>query len=396
MNLFSVISEFNPFHNGHKYLIKSMREQGATHIVAIMSGNFTQRGEPAIISKYARTKSALENGVDLVVLMPVTYSTASAESYAFGGVTIAEALGCCNSLFFGSECGDIKKLEKICETFESIKFKAWFARYVSSNESYARAIELSLANMLGNEYADIIRAPNNLLAVEYVKAIRDIGSSLIPKTIIRSGVAHDSQTPNENYASASFIRSLIKSHSNYEKFIPEKSYEIICNAIRQKAAPVDFSNLEKLIIYRLRTMTESEYKQLPNISEGIENRLRNVSLNATNLEELFDKIKTKRYPNSRLRRLVLRALLHITESDCSIPPQYIRVLGFNEKGKEILRQMRKTAKLPIVMKAQDIKELSLEARRQFECESITDDIYALALPKTGKFGKNFTENIIIR
>ena len=104
MNLFSVISEFNPFHNGHKYLIKSMREQGATHIVAIMSGNFTQRGEPAIISKYARTKSALENGVDLVVLMPVTYSTASAESYAFGGVTLAEALGCCNSLFFGSEC----------------------------------------------------------------------------------------------------------------------------------------------------------------------------------------------------------------------------------------------------------------------------------------------------
>lgn len=396
MNLFSVISEFNPFHNGHKYLIKSMREQGATHVVAIMSGNFTQRGEPAIISKYARTKSALENGVDLVVLMPVTYSTASAESYAFGGVTIAEALGCCNSLFFGSECGDIKKLEKICETFESIKFKAWFAGYVSSNESYARAIELSLANMLGNEYADIIRAPNNLLAVEYVKAIRDIGSSLIPKTIIRSGVAHDSQTPNENYASASFIRSLIKSHSNYEKFIPEKSYEIICNAIRQKAAPVDFSNLEKLIIYRLRTMTESEYKQLPNISEGIENRLRNVSLNATNLEELFDKIKTKRYPNSRLRRLVLRALLHITESDCSIPPQYIRVLGFNEKGKEILREMRKTAKLPIVMKAQDIKELSLEARRQFECESIADDIYALALPKTGKFGKNFTENIIIR
>lgn len=373
-----------------------MREQGATHVVAIMSGNFTQRGEPAIISKYARTKSALENGVDLVVLMPVTYSTASAESYAFGGVTLAETLGCCNSLFFGSECGDIKKLEKICETFESIKFKAWFAGYVSSNESYARAIELSLANMLGNEYADIIRAPNNLLAVEYVKAIRDIGSSLIPKTIIRSGVAHDSQTPNENYASASFIRSLIKSHSNYEKFIPEKSYEIICNAIRQKAAPVDFSNLEKLIIYRLRTMTESEYKQLPNISEGIENRLRNVSLNATNLEELFDKIKTKRYPNSRLRRLVLRALLHITEGDCSIPPQYIRVLGFNEKGKEILREMRKTAKLPIVMKAQDIKELSLEARRQFECESIADDIYALALPKTGKFGKNFTENIIIR
>lgn len=396
LNLFSVISEFNPFHNGHNYLVKSMREQGATHIAAIMSGNFTQRGEPAIIDKYARTKAALESGVDLVILLPVTYSTASAEQYAFGGVTIADAMGCCDSLFFGSECGDIRKLEKICATFESIEFKAWFAGYVSSNESYARAIELSLTNMLGNEYADIIRAPNNLLAVEYVKAIRDIGSSLIPKTIVRSGVAHDSKISNENYASASFIRSLIKSHSSYEKFVPKKSYEIIQNAICQRSAPVDFSNFEKLIIYRLRTMTESEYKQLPNISEGIENRLRNVSLNATTLEELFDKIKTKRYPNSRLRRLVLRALLHITESDCSIPPQYIRVLGFSERGKEILREMRTKAKLPVVMKAQDIKALSLEARRQFECESIADDIYALALPKTGKFGKNFTENIIIK
>lgn len=396
LNVFSVISEFNPFHNGHNYLIKSMREQGATHITAIMSGNFTQRGEPAIIDKYSRTKAALENGVDLVLLLPVTYSTASAEKYAFGGVSIAEAMGCCDTLFFGSECGDIKKLQKIGETVENIEFKAWFAGYVSSNETYARAIELSLVNILGNEYAGIIHTPNNLLAVEYIKAINDIKSSLTPKTIMRSSVAHDSQIPNKNYASASFIRSMIKSNSSYQEFVPEKSYEIICDSIQQKSAPVDFSNFEKLIIYRLRTMTESEYRQLPNISEGIENRLRNASFNSTTLEELFNKIKTKRYPTSRLRRLVIRALLHITESDCSVNPQYIRVLGFNERGKDILREMRSKAKLPVIMKAHDIRELSFEARRQFECESIADDIYALALPQTGKFGKNFTENIIIK
>lgn len=396
LNIFSVISEFNPFHNGHNYLVESMREQGATHIAAIMSGNFTQRGEPAIIDKYSRAKAALSNGVDLVLLLPVTYSTANAEKYALGGVTIAEAMGCCDTLFFGSECGNIEKLKRISDTFENIAFKAWFAGYVSSNESYARAIELALANVLGNEYADIIRASNNLLAVEYMKAIRDINSSLIPKTIIRRGVAHDSKTANENYASASFIRSLISSHADYKKFVPEESYNIIREAIRQKSAPLEFSNFEKLIIYRLRTMTKNDYKQLPNISEGIENRLRNASLNSTTLEILFNKIKTKRYPNSRLRRLVIRALLNITESDCSVAPQYIRVLGFNERGKDILREMRTTAKLPVVMKAQDIKELSFEARRQFECESIADDIYALASPQTGKFGKNFTENIIIK
>lgn len=395
MNLFSVISEFNPFHNGHKYLINSIRDQGATHIAAIMSGNFTQRGEPAIIDKYSRTKAAIAGGVDLVLLMPVTQSTASAEKYALSGVTIAEAMGCCNTLFFGSECGDIQKLEKICEIFESISFKAWLAGYLSSNETYARAIELSLVNTLGREYAEIMRAPNNILAVEYIKAIRELKSSLSAKTIIRSGVAHDSEIPNGNYASASFIRSLLKSNSDYKKFITKESYDTIKEAIHAKTAPVLFSNLEKLIIYRLRTMKDSDYKQLPNISEGIENRLKNAAMNSTTLEELFNKIKTKRYPTSRLRRLVLRALLNLTESDCSVSPQYIRVLGFNEKGKEILREMRKTAKLPIIMKAQDIKELDYEARRQFECESIADDIYALAMPETGKFGKNFTENIII-
>lgn len=396
MNVFSVISEFNPFHNGHKYLIDSMREQGATHITAIMSGNFTQRGEPAIIDKYSRAKAALENGIDLVLLLPVTYSTASAQDYAFGGVSIAEAMGCCNTLFFGSECGDIQKLKKIRDTFESIEFKAWFAGYVSSNESYARAIELSLVNTLGNEYADIIRASNNLLAVEYIKAIYDINSSLEPKTIKRSGVAHDSDIPFENYASASFIRSLINSNSDFKKFMPKESYDIVLESLRQKAAPANIYNLEKLIIYRLRTMTENDYKYLPNISEGIENRLRNASLNSTTLDTLFNKIKTKRYPNSRLRRLVIRSLLNITDSDCSVPPQYIRVLGFNERGKDILREMRKTTKLPVVMKAKDIKELCFEARRQFECESIADDVYALSLPETGRFGKNFTENIIIK
>ena len=396
MNLFSVISEFNPFHNGHSYLVNSMRKQGATHVAAIMSGNYTQRGEPAVIDKYARTKAALDSGIDLVLLIPVTYSTASAEKYALGGVTIAEAMGCCNTLFFGSECGEIQKLEKICETFESISFKAWLAGYISSNETYARAVELSLVNTLGEEYAEIMRTPNNILAVQYMKAIRDIKSSLIPKTTTRIGVAHNSQTANESYASASFIRHLIEANADYKKFVTQKSYNIIKEAIYNKAAPVVLSNFERLILYRLRTMSENDYKILPNISEGIENRIKNASWHSTSLDELFNKIKTKRYTNSRLRRLVLHALLNITEQDCAIPPQYIRVLGFNERGKEILREMRKTAALPIIMKAQDIKGLNYEAHRQFECESIADDIYALALPKIGKFGKNFTENIIIQ
>lgn len=375
--------------------MKTMRERGATHIAAIMSGNFTQRGEPAIVDKYSRTRAALENGADLVLLLPVTYSTASAEQYAFGGVCLANAMGLGGTLFFGSECGDMEKLGKICAAADTIEFKAWLAGYLSSNESYARARELSVEKVLGREYADIICLPNNLLAVKYIKAIHELKSSLVPETVKRSGVSHDSCVFEGGIASASFIRSLISSGYDFKKLVPEESYRTIRDAVRKRSAPVKLSDFEKLIIYRLRTMSESDYKNLPNISEGIENRLRNAALSSTSLEELFNKIKTKRYPSSRLRRLIIRALLNLSEEDCAAMPQYIRVLGFNNRGRELLHEMREKAKLPIVMKARDIKELGFEARRQFECESTADDIYALAQPQTGKFGRSFTENIII-
>lgn len=395
MNVFSVISEFNPFHNGHAHLINSMREHGATHVTAIMSGNFTQRGEPAIINKHERTKAALAGGVDLVLLLPVTHATATAERFALGGVSIADAMGCCNTLFFGSECGELEKLNEICNVLESIEFKAWLAGYLSSNESFARARELAVRNICGNEFTEILRAPNNILAIEYIKSIRNLKSSIKPMTVLRSGVAHDSQIPTERCASSSFIRSTFESGSEYGKFMPKASYEIIKNAIREHKSPVTFQSLERLILYRLRTMSGNDYKNLPDLSEGIENRVKNAVMNVSSLEELFNKIKTKRYTTARLRRLILHALLTLTENDCKNTPPYIRVLGFNERGKDVLREMRETAKLPIIMKAQDIKELNFNAQRSFECECIADDIYALASPKIEKFGKNYTANIII-
>ncbi len=395
MNVFSVISEFNPFHNGHKYLINSMREYGATHIAAIMSGNFTQRGEPAILDKYERTRQALNGGVDLVILLPVTHATATAELFAHGGVSIADAIGCCSTLFFGSECGEIEKIEELCDIFESIEFKTWLLGYLTGNITLARARELAVTNMRGKEYAELLRAPNNILAIEYMRAIRNLKSNIKPMTITRLGALHDNAEPVENCASSSFIRSLLESGLEYGKFLPEDSHKITENAIRERKAPVTLESLERVILYRLRTMSENDYRNLPDISEGIENRVKNAVMNVSSLEELFDKIKTKRYTTARLRRLILHALLTLKESDCKILPPYIRVLGFNERGKDILRKMRETAKIPIVMKAQDIKELDFETRRSFECECIADDIYALASPKTSRFGKNYTANIII-
>ncbi len=395
MNVFAVISEFNPFHNGHEYLIKSMRERGATHITAIMSGNFTQRGEPAILDKYERTRQALSGGVDLVLLLPVTHATATAELFALGGVYIADAIGCCDTLFFGSECGDIDKIEELCDIIESIEFKTWLIGYLSSNETLARARELAVTNMRGKEFAELLRAPNNILAIEYIRAIRNLKSGIKPMTVMRSAVAHDSDAPGENCASSSFIRSMVESGLEYGKFLPENSFKIMKNAIREHKAPVTFKSFEKIILYRLRTMSKNDYRSLPDISEGIENRVKNAVKTVCSLEELFDKIKTKRYTTARLRRLILHALLTLRESDCKNLPKYIRVLGFNERGRDILRKMRETAKIPVVMKAQDIKGLDYETRRSFECECIADDIYALASPEAAKFGKNYTANIII-
>lgn len=396
MNIYSLVCEFNPLHNGHAYLLNSMKNSGASHIIAVMSGNFTQRGEPAAIEKHFRTKAALLNGADVVIELPVAYALSSAERFAQGGISLIKATGCTGSVFFGSECGDIAALCKVCDAFEGQDFKTVLAGYLKKGENYVTAQENAIKDLHGAELSQIIKTPNNILAVEYIRALRALNCSAKPQTIKRSGTNHDSTEAVGSFASASLLRERIQNGEHQlNNYMPSSAFDILNRAIESQNGISRLSNIDSVVLYKLLTMNDEEYSLLPEISEGIENRLKKAVYISKSTEQILENAKTKRYTLARLRRLLMCAVLGITESDAVSPPQYIRILGFNENGREVLRKMRKTSTLPIVMKAGDVSKLSDLGKKAFALETNADNIYELTLPKISSFGRNCTENIVI-
>ena len=386
MKVSSLICEYNPFHNGHKYMIDKMRENGCEYIIACMSGNFTQRGDFAVFDKYSRTKTALRNGIDLVIELPVIYSCATAEKFAFGGVYILNALGCVSEIYFGSECGNVEILKNTADILQLPDISEKIKKYLSLGQTFAKARENAVAEIDGLS-AEILQSPNNILGIEYIKALNKINSPILPKTIQRVGSVHDSLTAVENTASATLIRKLIyEKNPEFQKYIPSPNFSEIH----------DFKKLETAVLYKLRMMSLEDFKNLPDISEGLENRLHSAVRNGISTEEILSLAKTKRYTLARLRRILLYAFLGIKQSDCNILPRYIKILGFSRNGKHILRTMRETANLPVIMRYSDIKKLSPTAQYLYSLESRCDDIYALSGEKIIPCGRNMTENTVIQ
>ena len=391
----SVICEYNPFHNGHKLMLEYMRKNGATHIVACMSGNFTQRGDFAVFNKWQRTKTALLNGADLVIELPVSFSCANAERFALGGVYILNALGCVDEICFGSECGDIELLKKVSNAIIDSGISDSIKKYSLCGMTFAAAREKAVCDIYGKEISDILSQPNNILALEYLKALQSINSKITPATIARVGAEHDSTQTSDNIASASFVRQLIyEKNSEYLKYIPENTFDTVNTALSSLPDCQRIQKLENAILYRLRTMNNEDFANLPDISEGLENRLMSAVRNSVSYNEIMQKTKCKRYTLARIRRCILHAFLGITKQNSPEFPPYIRVLGFNEKGREILRIMRKSAAIPVIMRYAAIDTLSEECQKTFAFESRCDDIYFLSEKNILKCGKNYTENII--
>lgn len=375
MKIAAVICEFNPFHNGHKYLIDTIKREHADCVVAIMSGNFVQRGDIAITDKYARTQTALKSGCDLVVELPTVFALSSAQNFAKGGVMIAKALGA-QMLCFGAEDADINKLKNIADAFDNNAFNEKIKEYLDDGEYYPKAISCALSDTYSKAHADIIDKPNNTLAVEYIKALKS--TAICPVAVNRIGAEHDSDTTVGNIASATHIRQLIADNCNYSQFT---------DMIIQSATTVE--NLETTILYKLRTMSKDELEQLPDVVEGLHNRIYDCVRNSNSLKELYDNLKTKRYTLARLRRIVMCALLDIKKSDTDKAPQYIRVLGMNDSGAQIL----KSSSLPIIAKVrQDYEKLSDSAKSQFDIDIKASDIYALA--NNSKCKNDFSSQII--
>lgn len=392
---YGVIAEFNPFHNGHKYLIDTLKESGDT-VTVVMSGSFVQRGECSCVSPYERTEMALGNGVDLVLSLPVQYSTATAERFAYGGIKTLLSLGVIDGIGFGSECGNERMLCECAKAILSEDFSAHLDKYLSTGESFPVARQCAVSDMLGDEYGRILSSPNNILGIEYIKAILScgIGDAEI-KTVCRKGASHDSAECSDDICSASALREMLRSKATTDAFIPDATAEILRRAVSEGKAPADYGRLETAVLYKLRTMSVADIGALPDVSEGLEYRIYDAVRTSASLNDILEKIKTKRYTHSRLRRIILCAFLGITRDDVQMPVPYIRVLGFNEKGAALLKEAKKKATLPIVTKSSDIKSLGDDAKRCFELECRARDMFSLALPEADICGREMTDKIIV-
>ena len=367
-----IIAEFNPFHNGHAYLIEKARENGCTHIIAVMSGNYVQRGEPAVFPDFVRAETALQNGVDLVLSLPLPYAVSGASVFSSGGVSVLEGTGAVDELVFASESGNIEDITEVSRILSEDRTDSLIMEQLSSGITYAAARENAVREIIGGK-ADILSQPNNILAVEYVSALNRLKSSIKPVTFLRQGPGYNDGFADGEYASASEIRRLIQAGEEWKKYVPD------CENYRDdaKCVPVDLDKYSTAVLYRMRMMSADELSRVPDVSEGLENRISAAAASASSLEELLMSVKTKRYTLSRIRRIVLSAFLGIESDDVFPQVPYIRIMGFNDRGAELIRKMKKTVSLPIVTKAGDISKLDKEASRLFFLESRASDIYSL-------------------
>lgn len=339
-----IISEYNPFHNGHiLHLKKSIELTKADFTIAIMSGNFVQRGDTSIIDKWSKTEMALRQGIDLVIELPTIYATSSAENFADGAVKILNSLGIIDYLSFGSEIGNLKPLDDVATILakEPKEFSDLIKHQLHSGLSYPKAREIALKMYFGNSpiYTEVLQNPNNILGVEYLKALKRSKSTITPVTIKRDFSDYNSPKIKNGIASATAIREMILNKKNIHSVVPFETYEIIENLQKKGQIIPSLKIFEKEIIYTLRKMTMTEIANLPDVTEGLENKIKQAVNTSNNLDDLINKIKTKRFTQTRIQRILVYALLNITKKDIDnskrVTP-YIRVLGFNKHGKRII------------------------------------------------------------
>lgn len=368
-----IVTEYNPFHNGHVlHLNESKKLTNADFTIAIMSGNFVQRGDTAIFDKWARTEMALKQGIDLVIELPTLYAISSAENFAEGAVKILSTLGIIDYISFGSEIGEIKALNDVAEVLyrEPREFSELIKNQLRSGLSYPKAREIAISLYFGSspKYTDILQNPNNILGVEYLKALKKYKSPIKTLTIKRNYSDYNSKTVKKGVASATAIRTMIAEGKNVHSVVPFESYEIMEKLIKDGEYVPSIKAFEKEIIYILRKMPIQDIADLPDVTEGLENRIKQAANSSNTLEELITKIKTKRFTQSRIQRILLYALIGIREKDIQMSRRtlpYIRVLGFNKHGKRIISSIAENnPKAKIVVSVKRFVENNKEQKLQ--------------------------------
>jgi len=399
LQIAGIIAEYDPFHKGHAAHIAATRADNggnATHIVAVISGNFTQRGEPALLSKFHRAEMALANGADLVIELPLPWAMAPAEFFAAGGVAILNALGCVDLLSFGSECGDISTLRQLADLPRNPAYQDALRHSLSSGIPYAAAGQVAAATLLGEQSATHLCSPNNTLGIEYIRAAALQGADFDFFTLQRQGALHNDTAPNQGFASASLLRGLTRDGKAHQaaEFMPDSAASILLDADAEGKAAVRTEKLESALIAHLRCMSEQEFLSLPWLSEGLENRLYRTSRAASGYTDLLAEAKTRRYPMARLRRVLWSSLLGMTAADCRGLPPYIRILGMNQRGREILNASSPT--LPILTRTAQLGNLDDRCRRIFDLECTATDLHALCMQHPAPCGTDHTAKMIAK
>lgn len=377
MHTIGVVCEFNPFHLGHfEHLAESRKALGDdAAVVCVMSGDFVQRGGPAAFDKHSRARAAVLSGADLVFELPVPWANASAERFAMGAVGLLNDLRVVSHLSFGSETGDLAPLAALAlaaaepENMEKIK------QQMTAGMSFAAAREMVLRESLGTE-AKLLQTPNNILGVEYLKALVALKSSMKPMTTLRTGAGHDSVTDGPK-RSASQLRAMMEGGQDISPYLPEEAGKIPSILRAQGRGPVTMASLEQAIMSRLRLLTEEDFCALPDATEGLGNRFYKAVRSEATVEAILSAVKTKRYPLSRLRRMVISAALGIREDMATKPVPYARLLASTEKGRALLREIGEKSAVPIITKPAAARELPEQARKIFELTAAARDFYVL-------------------
>lgn len=363
MKILGLITEYNPFHNGHKYHIAESKQlTKASHTLAVMSGNFVQRGEPAIIDKWTRAEFAISSGVDLVVELPTVFALGSAEYFAYGACSILNDMNIVDDLVFGSESGSIDGILKLSSTLLDSRdeINEYIGKFLGQGLSFPKAREHALRELMGS-HGDSpgeedflnLNMPNNILGIEYAKALKHLKSDININTIKRVNADYNDTELHSYISSATAIRLAVKNDLSKDKVqgsVPDDVFRVFNNLKQEEL--IDSNDFSSAILPIIRRMTSDDLALIHDVSEGLENKILQEANNNTNIEDLIEALKSKRYTRTRIQRILYKILLNIKSdymgSSYELKPRYIRVLGFNDKGREILKLLKDKSSLPVL------------------------------------------------
>lgn len=404
-----IIAEYNPFHNGHLYHLEEAKQRsGCNYSICVMTGNFAQRGGTSLINKWTKTEMALAGGIDLVLELPTIYSVSSAENFAEGAVKVLNTTGIVTNLAFGMESNDLSSLNNIANVLyqEPREYVTMLNHELSRGNSFPKARESAIMMYLNDikRYANILSGSNNILAIEYLKALKKTKSDMMPLGVQRKKVFYNDDKIVDDFASASAIRKLVQlqQFDDIRRVMPKECYMLLREEMKRGNLVFDLRKYETIILYNLRKMTIRDIANIPDVSEGLEYNIKEAAENCNTIRDFIDMVKTKRYTQTRIQRILVYALLGIDRKMMDLSRKvipYLRVLGCNDKGKELLseivRRDPKTNLVTSVKKFLDDRP-SRQIQQMLAIDLFASDTYTLGYEYESRANLDYTNPLIVR